>query len=85
VVEGIAVPQIEYLTHIKSAAWRRKRAGVLRRAGELSPHAAMVLAGFRERLITVQDDPEKAAKRLALHFKGERLRALIIAFTEVNR
>lgn len=47
------------------------------KAGELSSHAAMVAAGFRERSITIPDDPEKAARRLLRHFQGDRLAILI--------
>ena len=46
-------------------------------AGGLSPHAAMVEAGFREKSITIPSDPENAARRLAKHFAGDRLDALI--------
>jgi hypothetical protein len=45
--------------------------------GDLSAHAAMVLAGFTPKAITIPDDPANAARRLGLHFRGERLRALI--------
>lgn len=38
---------------------------------KLSPHAAMVEAGFRPKTITVPVDVEKAAKVLARNFKGE--------------
>jgi hypothetical protein len=46
-------------------------------AGELSPHAGMVVAGLRTRSITIPDDPAKAARILARHFQGDRWRALI--------
>ena len=46
-------------------------------SGELKPHRAMVEAGFRDKLITVPEDPAKAAKRLKIHFQGDRLAALI--------
>lgn len=53
--------------------------------GELSPHAAMVQAGFRKPTATVPThDPEAAARRLARHFAGDRLDALIAAL-EVHR
>jgi hypothetical protein len=48
-------------------------------AGEMSPHAAMVAAGFRSRAISVPDDPVKAAIRLKRHFQGNRLDELIQA------
>jgi hypothetical protein len=51
-------------------------------AEEISPHAAMVEAGFQDRLITVPDDPEKAARRLRRHFQGDRLAALITALQD---
>jgi hypothetical protein len=37
-------------------------------AGELSPHAAMIEAGFRKKTFTVPDDIKLAAKALARHF-----------------
>jgi hypothetical protein len=47
-------------------------------AGELSPHAAMVLAGFRHPTITIpSDDLEAAARRLRRHFTCAELAALI--------
>jgi hypothetical protein len=46
-------------------------------ARELSPHAAMIEAGFRQRSITVPTDPEAAARRLRRHFEGERLERLV--------
>jgi hypothetical protein len=48
-------------------------------AGEVTPHGAMVLAGFAPKQITIPDDPVNAARRLAKHFHGERLDALIAA------
>lgn len=45
--------------------------------GTISPHRAMVTAGFIEKAITIPDDPAKAARRLRKHFRGERLEALI--------
>lgn len=47
------------------------------KAKELSPHAAMIQAGFRVRSITIPDSPKDAARRLARSFKGERLLELI--------
>jgi hypothetical protein len=48
-------------------------------AGELSPHAGMIEAGFREKSITIPADPVAAARRLARHFSGDQLRELIRA------
>lgn len=46
-------------------------------AGELSPHAAMIEAGFRPRTITVPLDPHRAARTLLRHFDlAELLEAL---------
>lgn len=53
------------------------------RAGELTPHGAMVEAGLRLRSITVDDDPQRAARRLLKHFQGERLEALMQALAEL--
>jgi hypothetical protein len=50
-------------------------------AGELSPHAAMVEAGFRRRSISVPDDPTRAAAVILRHFQGPRLKALITALS----
>lgn len=52
------------------------------KTGELTAHGAMVAAGFKLRSITVDDDPERAARRLLRHFQGERLQALIAALSE---
>jgi hypothetical protein len=40
-------------------------------AGELSPHAAMLNAGFREKKIQISLDPVKAAESLRKHFSDE--------------
>ncbi len=46
-------------------------------AGNLSPHAAMVKAGFRRRTVTVPvDSPESAASALRKHLKPEQLSTL---------
>lgn len=45
---------------------------------ELSPHAAMIEAGFRRKTITVPLDPERAAKTLARHFDPRELNDLIV-------
>jgi hypothetical protein len=43
-------------------------------AGQLSPHAAAVEAGFRRRRISVPaDDPERAVAALARHFSADEL------------
>lgn len=57
----------------------KKRPDLLARveAGELTAHAAMVEAGFRDKAITIDADPGKAARRLAKHFEGEKLRELV--------
>lgn len=47
------------------------------KSGDLSPNAAMVAAGFRDKAITIPADPSQAARRLLLHFQGEALNALI--------
>lgn len=52
------------------------------KAGELTPNRAMVEAGFRAKSITIDDDPQRAARRLLRHFQGERLEALIWALSE---
>lgn len=55
-------------------------------AGELSPHAGMVEAGFRPKLITIPADPEKAARRITLHFSREQFRELVEhAYAEYER
>lgn len=48
-------------------------------ANELSPHAAMLEAGFRQRMVQVPLDPEGAARCLKRHFQGDQLAALIRA------
>ncbi len=48
-------------------------------AGELSPHAAMIEAGFREPTITISLDPQKAARTLARRFGPDGVAALIAA------
>lgn len=52
------------------------------KAGELTPNRAMVEAGFRAKSITIDDDPQRAARRLLRHFQGERLEALMRALSE---
>lgn len=47
-------------------------------AGELSPHAAMVEAGFRKRTISIPaTDPEKAAASIRRNMRPEDIRVLI--------
>ena len=65
-----------------SAALRRLRkdrvdlhARVL--AKELSPHAAMVEAGFRERKISVSLDPKKLSDALKRHLEKEQINELV--------
>lgn len=53
-------------------------------AGELSPHAAMVQAGFRPKTATVRlDDPERLAQALARKLDPDDLRALVKFLAEV--
>jgi hypothetical protein len=48
-------------------------------AGEKSPHAAMVEAGFRIRTITVPAEPHAAVRRLLRHFTAGEIRAALDA------
>jgi len=52
-------------------------------AGELSPHAGMIEAGFRKRTAQIPIDPEKAAVTLARHFTPDELRVLVSALAEM--
>lgn len=45
-------------------------------AKELSPHAAMIEAGFRQKTATIPLEPKDAARRLSYHFNGNLLRQL---------
>mgnify|MGYP001563081845 CR=1 FL=1 len=45
-------------------------------AGELSPHAGMIEAGFRDKTITIPLDPVKAARVIKRHFSGSELQQL---------
>jgi len=45
--------------------------------GELSPHAAMIEAGFRKRTITIKVDPQSAAQTIARHFDRDQVSELI--------
>lgn len=47
-------------------------------AGEMSPHAAAVAAGFHERKITVPPNPQRAARILVKHLSAADVKALII-------
>jgi hypothetical protein len=60
---------------------RKDRPDLLERVtgGELSPHAAMLEAGFRRKTISVPLDPELAAHALARHFTDDQIDALIAA------
>jgi len=52
-------------------------------AGELSPHAAMVEAGLRDRTISIPVDAEKAARAIRRHFTPDQIAALVDLLTEV--
>ncbi len=43
------------------------------KVGDLSPHAAAVKAGFKDKAITIPADAIKASRRLVNHFHGEDL------------
>ncbi len=51
-------------------------------AGELSPHAAMIEAGFRKRTITIKADPQGAAQTIARHFDRDQVSELIACLYE---
>lgn len=51
-------------------------------AGELSPHAAMVEAGLRDRTISIPVDAEKAARAIRRHFTPDQIATLIDLLTE---
>jgi hypothetical protein len=40
-------------------------------AGDISPNAACIQAGLKKKMIQIPHDPEKAAKKIREHFKGE--------------
>ncbi len=50
-------------------------------AGELTPHAAMIEAGFRPRTITIPIDPNTAADRIRRNFTPDQLAELIARLT----
>lgn len=52
------------------------------KAGDLSPNAAAVKAGFRDKAITVPSSPRKAARVLLRHFSGEALAELVDALSQ---
>lgn len=45
--------------------------------GELSPHAAMIEAGFREKKIEIAVDPERAARIIKKYFNEDQIASLI--------
>lgn len=51
-------------------------------AGEMSPHAAMIEAGFRRRTITVPADPEEMAHTLLRRLEPDELRRLLEAIVD---
>lgn len=51
-------------------------------AGELSPHAAMVEAGLRDRTISIPVDAEKAARAIRRHFTPDQIATLVDLLTE---
>jgi hypothetical protein len=53
-------------------------------AGELSPHAAMVEAGFRPRTITVPLDPEKMARAIRRRLNDDEIDTLVAALEEAD-
>jgi hypothetical protein len=51
-------------------------------AGEISPHAAMVEAGYRRKMIQIPSDVEGAARTLSRKFTSEELRRLVELLAE---
>jgi hypothetical protein len=67
---------------------RSKRPDLHKRvlAGDISPHAAMIEAGFRKKTFTVPDDLAAAAKGLVTRYGAEKALALVDAIhAEVTR
>ncbi|MGI8406029.1 MAG: hypothetical protein ACR2OE_14925 [Thermomicrobiales bacterium] len=54
-------------------------------AGELSPHAAMIEAGFRTRTVSIRIDPESAARSIVTHFDPDQVSELIACLYEEIR
>lgn len=92
---------IDNVTHLKEGPDGNSKEQALRRlrkdrpdlhaeviAGEKSPHAAMVEAGFRPKTVTVQPTVEGFAKSIAKFLSAEdqaRLVAALMGFTEAPR
>lgn len=53
-------------------------------AGELSPHAAAVEAGFRPRTLTIPVDPERAARTILRHFDHEQISRLVYLLADAT-
>jgi hypothetical protein len=54
------------------------------KAGEFkSAKAAALAAGIIKEMITIPDDPELAARRLLMHFQGERLEAFVALMNQL--
>jgi hypothetical protein len=51
-------------------------------AKELTPNAAMIAAGFRDRTLTIPINPTLAGKRLALHYTPDQFNDLCVAFLD---
>lgn len=52
--------------------------------GEMSPHGAMVQAGFRRKTITVPCDPQKAADAIRRHFSPEQIAEIAIILGKIQ-
>lgn len=85
-VDNVNVEEVRPTGNSKEQALRRLRADapelherVL--AGELTPHAAMIEAGFRPRTITIPIDPNTAADRIRRNFTPDQLAELIARLT----
>lgn len=53
-------------------------------AGELSPHAAAVAAGFRPRTLTIPVDPERVARTILRHFDREQISRLVYLLADAT-